>query len=86
MGMEELKVLPVAWFGGLASVLSKVEENGVWPDGLLDGSIAMFHKTDGDATPLGQQPLSVPVVFRIWASARMVQLEDWCRSCWSEFG
>ena len=35
-GWRELKVLPVAWFDGLASVLSKVEEIGVWPDGLLD--------------------------------------------------
>ena len=35
-----------------------------------------------DATPLGQRPLSVlPVVFRIWASARMVQLEGWFKSC-----
>ena len=34
--------------------------------------------TDGDATPLGQRPLTVlPVVYRIWASARMVHLEPW---------
>ena len=33
------------------------------------------------ATPLGQQPLGVlPVVYRIWAFAGMVQLEDWFRS------
>ena len=32
----------------------------------------MIPKTGGDATPLGQRPLSVlPVVYRIWASARM---------------
>ena len=43
--------------------------------------IAMISKADGDATPLGQRPLSVlPVVYRIWASARTVQLEDWFRS------
>ena len=36
----------------------------------------------GDATRLLQRPLSVlPVVYRIWASARMVQLEEWFR-CW----
>ena len=41
----------------------------------------MIPKADGDATPLGQRPLSVvPVVYRIWASAGMVQLEDWFRS------
>ena len=27
----------------------------VWPDGLLDAYIAMIPKTDGDATPLGQE-------------------------------
>ena len=36
---------------------------------------AMIPKTDGDAAPLGQRPLSVlPVVYRIWASTRMGQL------------
>ena len=46
---------------------------GVWPDGLLDAYITMITKTDGDATPLGQRPLCVlPIVYRIWASARMV--------------
>ena len=41
----------------------------------------MIPKTDGDATPLGQRPLSVlPIANRIWASVRMLQLEDWFRS------
>ena len=41
----------------------------------------MIPKTDGDATPLGQRPLSVlPVVYRIWASTRMGQLEGWFKS------
>ena len=41
----------------------------------------MIPKTDGDAAPLGQRPLSVlPVVWRIWASARMCQLKEWFRS------
>ena len=54
---------------------------GVWPDGLLDAYIAMIHKFDGDATSPGQRPPSVlPVVCRIWASARMVQLERWFKS------
>ena len=79
-GWRELKALPVAWIDGLASILSKVEEIGVWPDGLPDAYAAMIPKTDGDATP-GQRPLSVlAVVYRILASARTVQLEDWFRS------
>ena len=80
-GWRELKVLPVSWYDELARILAKVEDFGIWPDGLLDAYIAMIPKTDGDATPLGQRPLSVlPVVYRIWASVRMGQLEDWFRS------
>ena len=41
----------------------------------------MIPKTYGDATPLGQRLLSVlPVVYRIWASARMGQLDSWFKS------
>ena len=80
-GWRELKVLPVSWYDGLARILSKVEDIGVWPDGLLDAYIAMILKTDGDATPLGQRPLGVlPIVYRIWASARMGQLDGWFKS------
>ena len=78
---RELKALPVSWFDELARILTKVEDLGVWPDGLLDAYIAMIPKTDGDATPLGQRPLCVlPVVYRIWAAARMGQLEGWFKS------
>ena len=81
LGWRELKVLPVSWFDELARILSLVEDTGVWPDGLLDAYIAMIPKTDGDATPLGQRPLSVlPIVYRIWASACMGQLEGWFKS------
>ena len=80
-GWRELKVLPVSWYDGLARTLTKFEDIGVWPDGLLDAYIAMIPKTDGDATPLGQRPLSVlPIVYRVWASARMGQLDSWFRS------
>ena len=41
----------------------------------------MIPKTDGDAAPLGQRPLSVlPIVYRVWASARMSQIDGWFRS------
>ena len=80
-GWRELKVLPVSWYDGLARILTKVEDVGVCPDGLLDAYIAMITKTDGDATLLGQRPLCVlPIVYRIWASARMGQLEGWFKS------
>ena len=78
---RELKVLPVSWYDGLARILTKVEETGVWPGGLLDAYIAIIPKTDGGATHLGQRPLSVlPSVHRIWASTRMGQLGDWFKS------
>ena len=37
-----MKVLPVPWFDGLARMLTKVEETGIWPEGLLDAYIAMI--------------------------------------------
>ena len=68
------------WFG-LARILRLVEETGVWPDGLLDAFVAMIPKSGWDAAPLGQRPLCVlPVVYRVWASARMMQLEPWFKS------
>ena len=80
-GWREFKVLPVSWYDGLARILTKVEDTGVWPDGLLYAYIAMIPKTDGDATHHGQRPLRVlPVVYRIWASARMGQLDGWFKS------
>ena len=79
---REFKAFPVSWFGGLARIFSKVEDTGVWPEGLLDACIVLIPKTDGDATPLGQRPVNVvPSAHRIWASVRMLQLEDWLR-CW----
>ena len=78
---ESLRCCLFFWFDGLVRMLSCVEDSGIWPDGLLDAYIAMIPKADGVATPFRQRPLSVlPVVHRVWASARMGQLEDWFRS------
>ena len=38
---RELKVLPVSWQDELACILTKVEDFGIWPDGLLDAYIAI---------------------------------------------
>ena len=38
-GWRELEVLLVSWYDELARILSKVEDLGVWPDGLLDAYI-----------------------------------------------
>ena len=29
---ESLRLYPVSWFDGLARILSKVEDTGVWPE------------------------------------------------------
>ena len=80
-GLREFKALPVAWLDRLASIFTLIEEDGVWPDGLLDAYVSMIPKTDGDATPLGQRPLCVlPIVKRLWASARLQQLKSWLES------
>ena len=80
-GWRELKAFPEAWFDWLAVVLSRVELDGVWPDGLLDAYVTMIPKSDGDSTPLGQRPLCVlPVVYRIWASVRLRHLDSWLQS------
>ena len=34
-GWREFEALPVAWFDQLASIFTLVEEEEVWPDGLL---------------------------------------------------
>ena len=60
---NEVNVLPLSWFSGLAILLNLVESTGCWPQGLLDVYIAMIPKADGDSAPLGQRPLKVlPVV------------------------
>ena len=65
-GWRDLKAFPESWFDWLAVVLSGVELDGVWPEGLLDAYITTIRKADGDAAPLGQRPLCVlPVVYRI---------------------
>ena len=76
-----MKVLLVSWHDELARILTKVENFGIWPDGLLDAYIAMIPKTDADATPPGQRPLSVlPIVYRAWDSAWLGQVDELFRS------
>ena len=43
----------MVWIDWLAFILSRIEHDGVWPDGLLDAFLAVIPKADGDATPLG---------------------------------
>ena len=69
---QDLKAFPVSWFDWLAVVVSGVELDGVWPEGLLDAYIAMIPNADGDATPIGQRPIYIlPIIYRLWASVRL---------------
>ena len=73
---NEIKALPLAWFSGLAILLTLVDLTGDWPQGLLDAYIAMIPKANGDFYP--QRPPSVlPAVHRLWASLRLSRLKDW---------
>ena len=54
-----LKAFPVTWSNVLADVLNLVEETGRWPDDFLFAYIVIIPTSEGDATPLGQRPLSV---------------------------
>ena len=55
---REFKALQVAQFDCLARILSKVEEVGVRPEGLLNACIAEIPKVDGEA----------PLNWLLWAS------------------
>ena len=81
-GFADVVVVVISFFSTTSTrILAVVEEGGIWPEGLLDACIAVIPKAAGDAAPLGQRSLcALPVLYRIWASARMVQLEGWFRS------
>ena len=65
----------------MACILTKVENTGVWPDGLLDSYIATIPETDDDATPWARGHL-VCSLLSIVSGLLLVwgQLEDWFRS------
>ena len=78
--VAEWKALPARWWDALAQLYSAVETHGVWPEAVLDGVVSMIPKADGDATPLGQRPLTVLSVFyRVWAAARLGHLLPWVK-------
>ena len=75
---NEIKALSLSWFVGLASVLHQIEALGRRTQGLLDANISMLPEAEGDSTPLDLRPPCVlPVVHRIWASARLARTQDW---------
>ena len=78
---RDLKAFLESSFDWLAVVLSWVELDGVWPEGLLVACITLIPKADSDATLLVQRPLCVLlVVHRIWASVGLRHLDYWLKS------
>ena len=78
---RDLKAFPEAWFDWLAVVLSRVELDGIWPEGLFDASC--HHDSLSRMAMLlllGSGPLCVlPVVYRIGASVQ-ASLFGWLAS------
>ena len=75
----DIFTLPLNWFGWL--VFREAEEAGTWFEGWLDSRMVMTPHIDGDASPLGERPLSVLlVVNQPWAAVRVGRCSDWVSS------
>ena len=67
---DDFKALPREAYDDLAAVLTLVEAEGKWPEGLSGAIVALLPKK-GDHGPLAQRPISLlPMVYRLWAAAR----------------
>ena len=76
--VDYLKSLPSTCLRSLATLLQAVETTGVWPKALSMAKVTLIPKTDGSADPGAQRPITVmSVVYRLWASTRLHQCEDW---------
>ena len=73
---DDLKALPREAFDDLADVLTQVEAEGKWREGLSGAIVALPPKKD-DHGPLAQKPISLlPMVYKLWA-ARGAILTEW---------
>ena len=73
---DDFKALPREAFDDLAEVLTQVEAEGRWPQGLTGAIVALLPKKD-DHGPLAQRPISLlPTVYRLWAAARGAILKE----------
>ena len=75
-GWREMKVLPLSWSDELARILTKVEDVGVWLDGLLDAYIAMIPRLMVMLLLLVRDLSVFSLLFTVLgASTRMSQLD-----------
>ena len=71
----------VSWYDELARILTKVEDFGVWPDGLLDVEIAMIPTTDGDSASLCAPCCFIVFgLLLVWSSLR-ISAGGWSQFC-----
>ena len=74
---KDLKALPEGILVLLVPFFALVEDLGQWPEALCWAAVTLIPKGEG-AEPLSQRPLSVmPVLYRVWASARTRESIEW---------
>ena len=75
-----LNFVAVDW---LRKLLTMIEDHGApWPSDVLHARAAFIHKPDTDEqNPLSFRVLSIlPVLYRLWAKARLADLQAWIAS------
>ena len=76
--VTDLKMLPDSCLSTLAILMQAIENTGKWPQALSIAKVTLIPKSDGSADPGAQRPITVmSVVYRLWASTRLHQCEDW---------
>ena len=88
-------MLPILWFDELADISASVEEIGVECGQRASWILKVLRVPKLMEIPplLGRAFVSMPVAYRIWASARMHQPESWFQSwvpesvfqCWKRY-
>ena len=73
---EELKELPLEAWQELVGVLRRAEVEGIFPPGMEGAKLVFLPKGEG-GQPLQQRPIGIlPLIYRVWARARLRQIEQ----------
>ena len=84
--MGELAELPIEAFEGLAHILNSSETATRLPKGMTPAWMAIVPKSPKPSPPLSVRPISIlSSVYRLYASARTSQLQDWARGAFHEW-
>eukprot|EP00972_Heterocapsa_arctica_P087539 12908609-Heterocapsa_arctica.AAC.1 len=78
--IPELRALLPEHWDELAYILRRREYLCVWPEGAARSIMAMLPKEAGDA-PTAQRLIGfLPMVYRIWAAARNLEIWKWTKA------